>query len=106
MPRHMAAWQLRRLRPAAYGNGRVLLWWFADHVIITWPPPKDEVCYLVVDSTLTDNTGQKHPWAPTGRLHEYAPSIFGRHMVGVMLHWGHYRIPVDFEIVRRQAHPH
>jgi hypothetical protein len=58
------------------------------------------VCYLVVDSTLKDNTGQKHPLAKKERLNAYAPDIFGPHSVVVMRHWGNYRIPVDFEIVR------
>jgi hypothetical protein len=70
------------------------------------PPPKDEVCYLVVDSTLKDKTGQKHPLAKKGQLNEYAPYIFGLHMVVVMLHWGHDRIPVDCEMVRRKDHPY
>jgi hypothetical protein len=31
-------------------------------------PPDDGVCYLGVDSTLKDNTGQQHPLAKKGRL--------------------------------------
>jgi hypothetical protein len=79
-----------------------LLWWFADQVIATLPPPADGVCYLVVDSTLKKKTGQQHPLAKKGRLNEYAPYIFGLHIVVVMLHWGNSRVPVDFEIVRRK----
>jgi Transposase DDE domain len=105
-PRPIAEWHLRRLLTATYWNWRVLLWWFADHVIATLPPPEDGVCSLVVDSTLKGKTGQKHPLAKKGRLNEYAPYIFGLHIVVVMLHWGNYRIPVDFEIVRRQDQPH
>jgi hypothetical protein len=101
-PRPMAEWHLRRLLTATYGNWRVLLWWFADQVIATLPPPVDGVCSVVVDSTLKDQTGQKHPLAKTGRLNAYAPDIFGLHLVVVMLHWGHDRIPIDFEIVRRK----
>jgi hypothetical protein len=105
-PRHIAEWHFRRLLTATYWNWRVLLWWFADQVIATLPPPQDGVCYLVVDSTLKEKTGQKHPLAKKGRLNEYAPYIFGLHMVVVMLHWGSYRIPVDFEIVRRKDQSH
>jgi hypothetical protein len=105
-PRHIAEWHLRRLLTAAYWNWRVLLGWFADQVITTLPPPQDGVCYLVVDSTLKDKTGQKHPLAKKGRLNEYTPYIFGLHMVVVMRHWGNYRIPVDFEVVRRKDQPH
>jgi Transposase DDE domain len=105
-PRHIAEWHFRRLLTATYWNWRVLLWWFADQVIATLPPPQDGVCYLVVDSTLKEKTGQKHPLAKKGRLNEYAPYIFGLHMVVVMRHWGSYRIPVDVEIVRRKDQSH
>jgi hypothetical protein len=54
------------------------------------------VCHLIVDSTLKEKTGQPHPLAKKGRLNEYSPYIFGLHIVIVMLHWGNYRIPVDF----------
>jgi hypothetical protein len=64
------------------------------------------VCYLVGDSTLKDKTGPKHPLAKKGRLNEYAPYIFGLHIVVVMLHWGNDRIPADCEIVRRQDQLH
>lgn len=104
--RHIAAWHFRRLLTATYWNWRVLLWWFADQVIATLPPPQDGVCSLVVDSTLKEKTGQKHPLAKTGRLNEYAPYIFGLPMVVVMLHWGNSRIPVDCEIVRRKDQSH
>jgi len=63
------------------------------------------VCSLVVDSTIKDKTGSKHPLAKNGRLNVYAPYVFGLHVVVVMRQWGNYRIPVDFEIVRRKYHP-
>jgi len=105
-PRHRAEWPLRRLLTATYWHWRVLLWWLADHGIATLPPPQDGVCYLVAESTRKDQTGQKQPLAKKGRLNEYAPDIFGLHLVVVMRHWGNYRIPVDCEIVRRQDQPH
>jgi Transposase DDE domain len=104
-PRHIAEWHLRRLLTAAYWHWRVLLWWFADQVIATLPPPEDGVCSLVVDSTVKGKTGLKHPLAKKGRLNEYAPYVCGLHLVVVMLPWGHDRIPVDFEMVRRNDHP-
>jgi Transposase DDE domain len=101
-PRHVAEWHLRRLLTAAYWHWRVLLWWFADQVMAILPPPEDGVCYLVVDSTFKHKTGQQQPLAKKGRLNEYRPYIFGLHIVLVMLQWGNYRIPVDFEVVRRK----
>src|SRR5262249_31262057 len=102
-PRHIAEWHLRRLLTAAYWNWRLLLWWFVDQVIAILPPPDDGGGDLVVDSTLKDKTGQKHPLAKKGRLNEYAAYVFGLHIVVVKLQWGNYRIPVDFEIVRRKG---
>lgn len=104
-PHHIAEWHLRRLLTAAYWNGRILWWWFADQVVARLPPPEDGVGSRVVDSTITDKTGPKHPLAKKGRLNEYAPYVFGLHLVVVMLQWGHDRIPVEFEIVRRKDHP-
>jgi Transposase DDE domain len=101
-PRHVAEWHLRRLLTAAYWNWRVLLWWFADQIVAILPPPEDGVCYLVVDSTVKHKTGQRHPLAKKGRLNEHSPYIFGLHIVLVMLQWGNYRLPVDFEVVRRK----
>jgi Transposase DDE domain len=105
-PRHIAEWHVRRLLTAGYWNARILLWWFAEQAIAVFPPADDGVCDVVVDSTLKDKTGSKHPLAKKGRLNEYAPYIFGLHLVILMLQWGNYRIPVDFEIVRRKADPH
>lgn len=48
----------------------------------------------------------KPPLAKKGRLHEYAPDIFGLHIVVLLLQWGNYRLPVDCEIVRRKDDPH
>jgi hypothetical protein len=104
-PRPIAERHFRRLLTATYWKWRVLLGWFADQAVSTLPPPEEGVCSLVVDSTLTEKTGQRHPLAKKGRLNEYAPSIFGLHMVIVMLHWGKYRMPGDCEIVRRQDDP-
>jgi hypothetical protein len=105
-PRPIAEGHLRRLLTATYWHGRVLWWWCADQGLATLTAPEDGVCSLVVDSTLKDKTGQKHPLAKKGRLNAYAPYVFGLHMVVVRLPWGNSRVPVDFAIVRRKAHPH
>jgi Transposase DDE domain len=104
-PRHIAEWHLRRLLAAGYWNARLLVWWFADPVIATLPPPEDGVCDLVIDRTLKSNTGHKHPLAQKDRLNDYGPYVFGLHLVVVMLQWGNYRIPIDVELVRRKDDP-
>jgi hypothetical protein len=45
-PRHLAAWHLRRLLAAGYWNARLLVWWFADQVIATLPPPEMMGCVI------------------------------------------------------------
>jgi hypothetical protein len=105
-PRHLAEWHLRRLLTAVYWNWRIRWWWFVDQVSASLPPPDDGVCYLVVASPLKDKTGQKPPLAKKGRLNAYAAYVFGLHIVVVMLQWGNCRIPVEFEMVRRQDQPH
>jgi len=105
-PRHRAEWPLRRLLTATYWHWRVLLWWLADHGIAMLPAPEDGVCYRVVDSTLTDKTGQTPPLAKTGRLNASAADVVGLHSVGVRRQWGNSRLPVAVEIVRRQDQPH
>jgi hypothetical protein len=104
-PRHIAEWHLRPLLTAKSWNARMLLGWFADQVIAILLPPEDGLCYVVSDGTLQDKTGAQHPLAKKGRLNEYAPYVFGLHLVVMMLPWGNYRMPMDFAIVRRRDAP-
>jgi len=104
-PRQMAAWHCRRRLTAPYWHGCVLLWWFAAHVLATRPPPAAGVGSLVVESPRTEKTGPQHPLAQKGRLNADAPDIVGLPMVIVRRHGGHYRMPVDCAIVRRQDAP-
>jgi hypothetical protein len=69
-PRQIADWHRRRRLTAASWHARILRWWLADHAIAALPPPEDGGCSLVVDRTLQGQTGQTHPFAKTGRLHE------------------------------------
>ncbi|MDQ3829711.1 MAG: hypothetical protein M3361_10480 [Candidatus Tectomicrobia bacterium] len=101
----MAEWPLRRLRTAPSWPWRVLLWWVADQVSATLPPPAAGVGALVVDSPLKDQTGQQPAWAKQGWLNAGAPSSVGRHRVVVRRHRGSSRLPVDGELVRRTAAP-
>jgi len=104
-PSHIKVWHFRRLLKAKYWYFRSLLWWFADHAIQVLPAPEDGVLYMIFDSTIIDKTGKKHPTAKKSRLNKHSPYIFGIHIVILVLHWGNYRLPVDFEIIRRKDDP-
>jgi Transposase DDE domain len=82
-----------------------LLWWFAEQALQAFPPPEDGTLYLVGDSTLKPKRGQKHPVAQQTRLSQHHPYVFGFRIVVLMAHWGVYRIPVDFALVRRKGTP-
>jgi hypothetical protein len=101
----VAAWHLRRLLAAGRWPWEQVLQWLVSEALAAFPPPKDGVLYLVVDSTLKGKRGKKNPWAKKGRLNEYAPFTFGLHMVIVIAQWDVYRIPLAFRLVKPKDHP-
>ena len=104
-PTHVAAWPLRRLLAAGRWQWDQVLHWLVSEALAAFPPPKDGVLYLVVDSTLKGKRSKKNPLAKKGRLNEYAPFTFGLHIVIVIAQWGVYRIPLAFRLVKPKAHP-
>ena len=99
-PAHICEWHLRRFLYASYWCVRLVLWWFVDAVLAVLPPPEDGVVYAIVDKTGKDKTGTKHPLTKKGRIRTKGPYLFGMQIVFLILHWGNYRIPIDFERVR------
>jgi DDE superfamily endonuclease len=104
-PTHVASWHLRRVVAAGRWQWEQGLLWLVSEALAAFPPPKDGVLYLVVDSTLKRKRGKKNPLAKKGRLNEYAPFTFGLHVVSVIAQWGGYRIPLAFRLVKPKAHP-
>jgi hypothetical protein len=104
-PTHVAAWHLRRLLAAGRWQWMQVQAWLVSEALAAFPPPKDGVLYLVVDSTLKSKRGKKNPWAKKGRLNEYAPFTFGLHVVIVIAQWDVYRIPLAFRLVKPKASP-
>jgi hypothetical protein len=102
-PTHIAAWHLRRLLAAGRWQWEQVLHWLVSEALAAFPPPKDGVLYLVVDSTLKGKRGKKNPLAKKGRLNEYAPFTFGLHVVIVIAQWDVYRIPLAFRLVKPKA---
>lgn len=102
-PKHICYHHVRRLLCAGYWWSKTLLGWFAGHAIQALPPPENRICYVLADSTIKPKTGKKNPAVKKGRLNTYSPYLFGIQIVFLVVHWNGYRIPVDFEIVRRKT---
>jgi hypothetical protein len=105
IPGHVAAWHLRRLLAAGRWQWTRVLEWLVSQALAAFPPPKDGVLYLVVDSTLKGKRTKKNPLAKKGRLNEYAPYTFGLHVVILLAHWDVYRVPLAFRLVKPKGSP-
>jgi hypothetical protein len=99
----VAAWHLRRLLAAGCWPWAMVLAWLVEQALSAFPPPRDGVLYLIVDSTLKGKRTQKNPWAKAWRLNEYRPYTFGLHVVVLLAPWEVYRIPLAFRLVRRKG---
>jgi len=104
-PRFITEWRFRRLLDAGYWSLKVLLHWFAMETMKALDEPENKVLYLITDGSHKDKRGQKNPAAQKGRLSEHHSWFFGIKFVVLMVTWGDFRIPVDFEIVRPKDHP-
>lgn len=72
-PRHVAAWPLRRRLAAGRWPWARGLEWLVSETLAAFPPPKDGVFYVVVDSTLKGKRTKQNPLVKKSRLNEYAP---------------------------------
>jgi hypothetical protein len=100
IPGHVAAWHLRRLLAAGRWPWAQVLEWLVSEALAAFPPPRDGVLYLVVDSTLKGKRSKQHPLAKKARLNEYAPYTFGLHVVMLLAQWNVYRVPLAFRLVK------
>jgi hypothetical protein len=104
-PSHIAEWHFRRLLAARYWSLHILLWWFAEGAIKSFPEPEDKVVYVAGDGSKKDKRGKKNPAAQKGKTSEVHAYFFGIKFVLLMVQWDVYRIPVDFRIVLPKEHP-
>lgn len=104
-PPHIREWHFRRLLYAGYWSLHIMLYWFAEEAIKSFPPPEDRTAYVASDGSKKDKRGKKNPAAQKGRTSHYRAHFFGIRFVLLMLHWDDYRIPADFRIVLPKAHP-
>jgi hypothetical protein len=99
-PKHVAWWHLRRLVACSRWPWEQVLEWLVTQTLAVFPPPRDGVLYLVVDSTLKGKRTKKHPLVKKGRFNEYAPYTFGLHTVLLIAQWDIYRVPLAFRLVQ------
>ena len=104
-PSLITEWRFRRLLSAGYWSLQILLWWFAEQAIKSFPEPEDKVAYVVTDGSKKDKRGKQNPAAQKGREGEHHYWFFGIRFVVLMLAWDVYRIPVDFCVVLPKEHP-
>jgi hypothetical protein len=100
IPGHVAAWHLRRLLAAGRWPWARVVEWLVSEALAVFPPPRDGVLYVVVDSTLKNKRSKKNPLAKKGRLNEYAPYTCGLHVVILIAQWDVYRVPLAFRLVK------
>jgi hypothetical protein len=100
IPEPVAARHLRRLLAAGRWQWTRVLEWLVHQALSAFPPPRDGVLYVVVDSTLKGKRTKKNPLAKKGRLNEYAPYTFGLHVVILIAQWDVYRVPMAFRLVK------
>jgi hypothetical protein len=105
IPGHVAAWHLRRLLAAGRWQWAQVLEWLVSEALSVFPPPRDGVLYLVVDSTLKGKRTKQNPLAKKSRLNEHAPYTFGLHVVILLAQWEVYRIPLAFRLVKPKDRP-
>jgi hypothetical protein len=96
----VAAWHLRRLLAAGRWPWARILEWLVSETLAAFPPPKDGVLYLVVDSTLKGKRTKQNPLVKKSRLNEYAPYTFGLHVVILSAQWDVYRVPLALRLVK------
>ena len=76
-PTHVAAWHLRRLLAAGRWQWEQVLHWLVSEALAAFPPPKDGILYLVVDSTLKGKRGKKNRWLRKGASTSMRRSLSG-----------------------------
>lgn len=103
-PAQITAWRCRRLLKAAYWDVHLLVEWWSQEALHTWPPSKDGTLYLVGDGSEKPKRGTKNPLAQQGRKSEHHPWLFGIRFALLIANWEVYRLPVAFRLIRPKRH--
>jgi hypothetical protein len=76
-PPWVTEWRFRRLLSAGYWSLQILLWWFAEQAIKSFPEPEDKVASVIADGSEKDKRGKQNPAAQKGRESEHHFWFFG-----------------------------
>ena len=83
----------------------LLLHWFAEEAVKSFPPSDDETVYVIGDGSEKGKQGKKNPLARKGRKSKSKPWFFGIRFIVLAVCWDVFRIPVDFRIILPRDHP-
>jgi hypothetical protein len=103
-PATSTAWRFGRVRKAAYWHVHLLVSWWAQDRLATWPPPAHGVLELFGDGRQADQRGTHNPVAQKGRLRQQHPGFVGRRFVLVLAAWDAERLPGGFRRRRPKRH--
>lgn len=103
-PATITAWRFARLLKATYWNVHLLVSWMAQDLLVTLPPPRHRILYLIGDGSQADKRGTNNPVAQKGRKSQHHPWFFGIRFVLLIAAWDGYRIPVGFRIILPKRH--
>lgn len=92
-------YRFRRLLTAAYWNLHFILIWLSHEVIKNLPLPENATIYLIGDGSKKEKRGKKNKFNQKGKIRSNHGWFFGIRFIVLMVQWGNYRLPVDFEIL-------
>jgi len=103
-PSYITEWRFRRFLTAAYYSIHYIIYIFAKEAISKLPLPKDNTCYLIVDSSHIEKTGTKNPAAQKGKISKFGTYFFGIRFIVLLVCWDSIRIPIAFRIIWPKNH--
>lgn len=98
-PKRIAEWHFRRLLTASYWSIKLIMYWLSEKVIAKLPKPENGIIYLTVDGSHKNKRSKQNPFAQKGKLTIKGNYFFGIKFVVLMVNWGNFRVPIDFDIV-------
>lgn len=101
---YVKEWRFRRLLTAGYWCLRTILIWLVDEIVKDLPRPTDATIYLIGDGSKKEKRSKKNPFMQKGKIRQGGAWFFGIRFCVLMMSWGNFRIPVDFEILYPKRH--
>ncbi len=101
---YITEWRFRRLLSAKYWSLRSIFNWLTAEVIKKFPIPEDKTVYVIGDGSKKEKRSKKNPYVQKGKIRSTAGWFFGIRFCVLMISWGNFRIPVDFEILYPKKH--